>query len=92
MAARIRKIRHDEDTRAKIKTTLLIRRLTDHVTGAIEMSPSQVSAALGLIRKTLPDLQATDLSGSVEHNYVARMPAPIEDKDEWEQRYKPTIQ
>jgi len=63
MAARIRKIRHDQETRAKIKTSQLVNRLTAHVLGEVEMVPSQVTAALGLLRKTLPDLQTTTLQG-----------------------------
>jgi len=63
MAARIRKIRHDQETRAKIKTSQLVNRLTGHVLGEVEMVPSQVTAALGLLRKTLPDLQTTTLQG-----------------------------
>jgi len=56
MAARIRKIRHDEDTRNKIKAAQLINRLTGHAMGEIEMSPSQVRAIEVLLRKILPDL------------------------------------
>jgi uncharacterized protein YjiS (DUF1127 family) len=65
MAARIRKIRHDDETRAKIKTSQLINRLTEHVLSDLELSPSQVTAGLGLLRKTLPDLTATELSGEI---------------------------
>lgn len=65
MAARIRKIRHDDETRAKIKTSQLINRLTEHVLSDLELSPSQVTAGLGLLRKTLPDLTATEHSGEI---------------------------
>jgi hypothetical protein len=65
MAARVRKIRHDEETRARIKTSQLINRLTGHVLGDVEMSASQVTAGLGLLRKTLPDLTATEHSGEI---------------------------
>lgn len=63
MAARTVKIRHDEETRAKIKTSQLINRLQGYVLGKHELEPGQVTAALGLIKKTLPDLTATELSG-----------------------------
>jgi hypothetical protein len=63
MAARTRKVRHDDETRAKIKTSQLVNRLTDHVLGEVDMSPSQVSAGLGLLRKTLPDLAAHEHAG-----------------------------
>ena len=63
MAARTTKIRHDENTRAKIQTSQIVNRLTAHVLGSVEMSPSQVSAGLGLLKKTLPDLANTQISG-----------------------------
>jgi hypothetical protein len=67
MAARTRKVRHDENTRAKIKTSQLVNRLTAHVLGTVEMSPSQVTAGLGLLKKTLPDLQAVEHSGDQDN-------------------------
>jgi hypothetical protein len=42
---------------------MIINRLESHVEGAIELSPSQVTAALGLLKKTLPDLQAVTVQG-----------------------------
>lgn len=63
MAERMRKT-HQDDVRAKIQTSQLINRLTDHALGKVELSPTQVRAIEILIRKTLPDLQAVDLSAS----------------------------
>lgn len=57
MAAR-KKANHDDRTRAKIRTSQLINRLEKHVLDDLELSTSQVSAALGLIKKTCPDLAA----------------------------------
>lgn len=56
MAARIRKIRHDEETRLKIKVSQLINRLTAHASGEVELTPTQVRAIEILLRKALPDL------------------------------------
>lgn len=67
MAARSRKIRHDENTRLKIQTSQLINRLMDHVVGKIELSNTQVQAAQILLKKSLPDLQATELSGDQDN-------------------------
>lgn len=39
----------------------------DHVNGELEMSNSQVNAAMGLLRKVMPDLSATELSGNITH-------------------------
>lgn len=64
MAARTVKIRHDEETRARIQTSQLINRLEDHILNDLDLKPTQVSAALGLLKKTLPDLANVELSGS----------------------------
>jgi hypothetical protein len=56
MAARIKKIRHDENTRLKIQAAQLINRLTNHANGEVEMSATQVRAIEILLRKILPDL------------------------------------
>lgn len=63
MGARTKRLRLDERWREKIRTSMLINRLERHVEGKVELSPSQVTAALGLLKKTAPDLQATELTG-----------------------------
>ena len=65
MAARVKKIRHDDETRAKIQTSQLINRLTDHALNDLKLEPTQVRAIEILLKKTLPDLTATELSGGV---------------------------
>jgi len=70
MAARLNP-RQDERTRSAIKTTQLAKRLegfalaeADPQTGKpVSMSKEQVAAALGLLRKTLPDLSNVQLTG-----------------------------
>lgn len=59
---------HDAKTREKIRTSQLINRLEKFVLNedGIDLSPAQVSAALGLIKKTLPDLSQVD--GSMKHD------------------------
>jgi hypothetical protein len=56
MAARIVKLLHDQETRRRIQASKIIDHLTAHIFGTVEMKPSQVSAALGLLRKIVPDL------------------------------------
>lgn len=63
MAARINKVILGEAWREKIRVSMLLNRLQNHIAGRINMSQSQVSAALGLLKKRLPDLTATELSG-----------------------------
>lgn len=66
MAARTVKIRHDEETRSKIRTSQLLNRLNDHVFNGTEVSPTQMKAIEVLLRKTLPDLSSVEISGDPE--------------------------
>jgi hypothetical protein len=70
MAERMRKT-HQDDVRAKIKTSQLVNRLTDHALGTVELSPTQVRAIEILIKKTLPDLQAISHSAGDEQTAQA---------------------
>lgn len=67
MAARTRKIRHDDETRAKIQAGVIINRFQKCVMGEIELTSQQVSCGKALLDKVLPNLQATELSGEMEH-------------------------
>lgn len=49
--------------RARIRAGGIVKRLEDHVLGKVEMSASQVSAALGLLRKCVPDLSTMEHTG-----------------------------
>lgn len=57
-----------EEIRHKIRAALLIKKLEDHVLAGVELSPSQVAAALGLLRKAVPDLAASESKVNVEHS------------------------
>lgn len=63
MAARKRRIGHDDDVRKKIQTSQLINRLSSNALGTLkaEMSTSQVRSAEILLRKALPDLSQVEL-------------------------------
>lgn len=67
MAARTVKIRHDENTRAKIKTSQLLNRLNNHVFGKTAVSQTQMKAIEILLRKTLPDLSAVTIAGDQDN-------------------------
>ena len=64
MAARIRK-KHQEETRARIQTSQLINRLQNHALGTevYELKQSQLRAIEILLKKSLPDLQSTEITG-----------------------------
>lgn len=49
--------------RARIQTTQLAKRLQDHAFGKVKMEPTQIRAAEILLKKALPDLQSTELTG-----------------------------
>ena len=61
MAARVAKIRHDDETRAKIQAAQIINRLQDCVNGNVTLDAQQVSSAKALLNKVLPDLSAVSL-------------------------------
>jgi hypothetical protein len=82
MAARTRKVRHDAATRTKIQTSQLVNRLTAHVLGEVEMSPSQVTAGLGLLRKSLPDLATVQHGGDPENRTPIMIVTGVQRADE----------
>lgn len=61
---------HDERTRAKIQTSQIINRLNLFINGEVEMQGPQVTAALGLLKKTLPDLSHETLAADKESPLV----------------------
>ena len=52
--------------RGKIQNSSILNALIEHTEGKREMSASQVSAGLGLLKKVMPDLSATTISGTLE--------------------------
>lgn len=74
MPARTKKIRHDENTRMKIQAAKIIGRLEGLVLGAIEMPPHAVTAALGLLRKVLPDVNSVEITAEITTSKVIRTP------------------
>jgi hypothetical protein len=69
MAARTVKIKIDDKTRDKIRTSQLLNRLNDHVFSDVEVSQTQMKAIEILLRKSLPDLSAVELSGNDDHPF-----------------------
>lgn len=64
MAAR-KQLWHPDEVRQKIQASQLINRLTAHVNSATPlMDSSQVTAAVKLLGKVLPDLSATTIAGA----------------------------
>lgn len=51
----------------RIRALALIRALERHVLKGEELKPTQVSAALALLKKVLPDLASADAEGAAEN-------------------------
>lgn len=83
-----KKIRHDENTRAKIQAAHIIRRFQQCLDGEIELTPVQVTCGKTLLAKILPDLQSVSHEGEITHSYVAELPARLESVEEWQQTHK----
>jgi hypothetical protein len=56
-----------DEHRVKIQKSNILNALVEHVSGKREMSSTQVSAGLGLLKKVLPDLQAMTIAGDPEN-------------------------
>jgi hypothetical protein len=89
MAARIRKIQHDEDTRARIKVGNIITVLQKHIDGEHDMSSTQIAAAKILLDKALPNLTSVDVKSEETRPYVIRAPSPESNVTDWLNRYGP---
>jgi len=51
---------------------MILNRLQKHVAGEIDLAPTQVTAALGLLKFQLPTLAATDITSQGEKITVER--------------------
>lgn len=63
MAARKRKTELSDTWKEKIKASVIGLRLYDHMQGLVEMTPTQIKAADILLKKLVPDLGRTELTG-----------------------------
>jgi hypothetical protein len=65
MAERGRKpgFRMSDEHRVKIQNSNVLNALLEHVDGKREMSKTQVSAGIALMRKVLPDLSNVQVTG-----------------------------
>jgi hypothetical protein len=60
MAARKNKIRLTDSWKEKIRISMLLNRLQDHVLGDTQLKNTQIKAADILLRKVVPDLGRTE--------------------------------
>jgi hypothetical protein len=71
----------EKATRRKIQTSMIANRLIDYVNGKIKLEPAQVTAALGLMRKILPDLVAAEVKSEVVHKFA--VVPNVMPRDQW---------
>jgi hypothetical protein len=91
---------HTQEVRNRIRAAMLVNRLSDFVEGKIEprtgkpveLSTAQVSAALGLLRKIVPDLAQVEHSGEIKHAFAIEVPAPAATVESWTQTQVPRLQ
>ena len=69
MAARLNP-RHSEMVRQKIQASAIIHRLQQHVQGKVEMTGTQVTAALGLLDRSVPKLSTVQHVGDSESDPI----------------------
>jgi hypothetical protein len=97
MPARVNKIRHDENTREKIKAAHIINRLqafffgtNDPVTKQlVKLDMAQVNVGLALLKKSLPDLTSVEISGEISTSKVIRAPAVSATVSDWASTHIP---
>src|SRR5512139_67154 len=92
MAARGRSkgFKMPQEHRDKIGSSNVLRRLIKHAEGLEpNMTPSEVTAALGLLRKWMPDLAAQELTVETATPY-ALIPEQIVDATAWEDAFTPS--
>lgn len=54
-----------DEHRAKIRNSNILNALIEHAEGKREMSSTQVTAALGLLKKAMPDLSSVEMAADV---------------------------
>ena len=59
----------------------------------LQVAKFKADIALRLLAKCLPDQKAVEISGDINHNYVARTPLIAESTEQWQEQHSPaTIQ
>jgi hypothetical protein len=74
--------------RQKIADAEVAKGLIAHYKGELNLSPTQVTVGLALLKKVVPDLQSSELT--IEHAQpFAVLPAVMEGETSWEQAFTP---
>ncbi len=81
-----------DEHRSKIQNSQILNRLIAHVEGKCDLSATQITAGLGLLRKALPDLTSADNKTEVVHRYAARVPEKAQSIETWQKHYTPNAE
>jgi hypothetical protein len=78
-----------DEHRIKIQNSNILNALIEHVEGKRDMSATQVTAGVALLRKVLPDVAIIEHTGEVEHHFVARIPVAANSPADWKRDHGP---
>lgn len=73
-----------EAHRTKIANSQILKRLIEHVEGKVDMSATQVTAGLGLLRKVMPDISEATVKGDADAPLVVTQIALVAPRDDSE--------
>lgn len=77
--------------RDRIRSAKLESRMLDAFNGKIKLTPTQLKAGEILMRKIMPDLSATELSGEIDNKHRVVSGTPLSDVD-WEKQYGEAVE
>jgi hypothetical protein len=82
---------HSALARQKIRASHLILRLQKHIDGKLDppLTMAQVRAIDILLRKIVPDLVQSNITGELTQRYVVEIP-PLLTREEWLKKYQVT--
>lgn len=80
MAKRTLRPKHSDEIRAKIQASVLIGLLSDHVQGKRDLSATQIRSAEILLKKSVPDLSAVEMSTAADSPFVVQVTSYAERK------------
>lgn len=93
MAARKRRIEVSDEWREKLaaagQATMLMKRLCANALGTLDppMTQGEIRSAEVVLKKIVPDLSAIEQTTDVNIHYVARVPNPQPEMNEWQRQH-----
>lgn len=83
---------HTEKAKERIRAGHILRRLLEHFDGKLELSQTQITVGMGLLKKVLPDLKSIENTGSLEIVQSVINAQPELTTEEWQDKHEsPTV-